>query len=285
MKTIDLSYSPLWNLLLITAGSVLFAVGAKGIVIHHNFLISGLFGTGLLIYYTTGWLSPGVWFLLLNLPLFAASWFFVSRRFFLYSLYAMGIVTLSYELLELNFNVHQQLYAAIAGGIVCGAGGGLILRSLGSGGGLDLIAVILNQKYNLGIGKFYMIYNAGLFSFGLWRMDVDLVIASLIMVFITSVTVDYMLALFSQRKIVYVISDKTAAISREVMDNLNSGATFIKAKGAYSGKDQDILMTISNNIQLKRLEEAVFQIDPQALFIVENTFNVIGSSFSKRKIY
>ncbi len=44
-------------------------------------------------------------------------------------------------------------------------------------------------------------------------------------------------------------------------------------------------MTIISNIQLKRLEELVFTIDPKALFIVENTFNVLGSCFSRRTIY
>lgn len=36
---------------------------------------------------------------------------------------------------------------------------------------------------------------------------------------------------------------------------------------------------------LKPLEEVVFSTDENAIFIVENTFNVIGSGFSKRKIY
>ena len=46
-----------------------------------------------------------------------------------------------------------------------------------------------------------------------------------------------------------------------------------------------MLMTITNNVQLKRLEEVVFTIDADAMFIVENTFNVIGSTFGKRKLY
>ena len=44
-------------------------------------------------------------------------------------------------------------------------------------------------------------------------------------------------------------------------------------------------MVVINNIQLKRLEEIVFTTDNYALFIVENTFNVLGSTFSRRKIY
>ncbi len=69
------------------------------------------------------------------------------------------------------------------------------------------------------------------------------------------------------------------------MNDLHLGATFIKGRGAYSGRHKEILMAITNNIQLKRMEEKVFSIDPDALFIVENSFDVIGSSFRKRKIY
>ena len=69
------------------------------------------------------------------------------------------------------------------------------------------------------------------------------------------------------------------------MKKMKIGATFIKGRGAFSGKDKEILMAITNNIQLKRIEETVFTIDPEALFIVENSYDVIGSSFKKRKIY
>ncbi|MFH0782743.1 MAG: DUF2179 domain-containing protein [Pseudomonadota bacterium] len=62
-------------------------------------------------------------------------------------------------------------------------------------------------------------------------------------------------------------------------------ATLLEATGAFTGKPMQMVMTITNNLQLKRLEEKVFDIDPHALFIVENSFNVIGSNFGKRKIY
>jgi uncharacterized membrane-anchored protein YitT (DUF2179 family) len=56
-------------------------------------------------------------------------------------------------------------------------------------------------------------------------------------------------------------------------------------RGAYKKEERKVLMTVINNIQLKRLEELVFTHDPHALFIVENTFTVIGSTFARRKIY
>jgi uncharacterized membrane-anchored protein YitT (DUF2179 family) len=105
------------------------------------------------------------------------------------------------------------------------------------------------------------------------------------MVFISSVMVEHTLALFSQRKVVFIVSDQSDDIAQSVMESMRQSATFLKGMGAFSKREKNVLMTVVNNIQLKKLEEITFTHDPQALFIVENTFSVLGSSFSKRKIY
>ena len=284
-KRFDHTYSIWWNLALITAGSVLFAVGVKGVAVHHGFLTGGLFGASLLLYYATGTLTPGLWYVIFNIPLFALGWLLVSRRFFFYSLYAMTVITLAYEALVLNLHIDNEIYAAITAGAITGAGGGMILRSLGSAGGLDIVAVLLFQRFNVGVGKFYFLFNLALFSVSFAFMDADLVIATLVLVFVASQVTDYTLSMFSQRKMVLVISSKNKEIAGAVREQLKIGGTFLKGHGAYSGQDKDVLMTVINNIQLKRLEEVVFSLDEHALFIVENTFNVLGSGFSRRKIY
>jgi uncharacterized membrane-anchored protein YitT (DUF2179 family) len=280
----DLAYTPLWNVVLIVAGSALYAFGAKSVVLAHGFITGGIFGASLLLYYLTDFLSAGTWSLLLNLPLFAVAWVFLSRRFLLYSLLSIFTVALCYELIEFDLGINEQFYAALAGGVICGGGSGIILRSLGSGGGLDVIAILLNRKFNFSIGKFYMIFNVILFSFSLTHLSIDLFIASVIFVFVSSVSLDYVLSMFSQRKLTYIISKDNPQIARALLER-GWQATIIKAKGAYSGKDQDILMTITNNIYLKQLEEMVFTVDQNAIFVVENTFNVLGSVFGRRKQY
>ena len=42
------------------------------------------------------------------------------------------------------------------------------------------------------------------------------------------------------------------------------------------------MLTVTNNVALKRLENLVFMVDPKALFVVENTFYVSGGQFSRR---
>jgi uncharacterized membrane-anchored protein YitT (DUF2179 family) len=124
-----------------------------------------------------------------------------------------------------------------------------------------------------------------LFSCSFAFLDNDLVIASMIAMFITANTVDYCLALFSQRKLALIISEQPEKIADQVMQHLKIGATFLPGMGAYHRQKRTVLMVVINNIQLKRLEEIVFTHDPHAMFIVENTFSVLGSTFSRRKIY
>jgi uncharacterized membrane-anchored protein YitT (DUF2179 family) len=217
--------------------------------------------------------------------MFMIAWRGISRRFLWYSLTAMLVFTLAYYVIDLDLHIKNQLYAAVACGLLSGLGVGIVLRSLGSNGGLDVVAVWLFQKYNIGIGKVYFVFNFLLYLTSLIYLDIDLVIASIIMMFCTSMALEQTLSLFSQRKVVFILSDHLEDISQEIQTKLKIGGTLLNGNGVYSKVPRSVLMTVINNVQLKRLEEVVFTLDQNALFIVENTFTVLGKSFSKRKIY
>jgi len=278
-------YSIFWNCGLIAIGSLIQAIALKSIAIPHQFVPGGLFGVGSLIYYKTGWLNPGLLYVLLNVPMFVLGYIFISRRFLWYSALSMGLISGFYLLINFQVKIGNQLYAALVFGMLLGLGAGMVLRSLGSNGGLDVVAVILNQKYNIGVGKVYFGFNLILFSLSFAGLETDLVIASMIGVFVCSQAVDYALSMFNQRKLAFIVSEKSEEIAEQVMTHLKIGTTMLPAIGAYQKQSRTVLMVVINNIQLKRLEEIVFTTDNYALFIVENTFNVLGSTFSRRKIY
>ncbi|MDY0190254.1 MAG: YitT family protein [Desulfuromonas sp.] len=279
------AYSLFWNSGLILIGSLIQAIALKSVAIPHEFVPGGLFGVASWIFYLTGWLNPGILYLLLNIPLFALGYKLISRRFLGYSALAMLALTIFYQLVNFQFTIGNQLYSALVFGVLLGVGAGMVLRSLGSNGGLDVVAIILNQKYNIGIGKVYFSFNLVLFSLSFISFDNDLVIASMISVFVCSVAVDYCMSMFNQRKMVFIVSERPEEIAGSVMASLKIGTTMLPAVGAYKKQPRTVLMVVINNIQLKRLEEIVFTADEYALFIVENTFTVLGSTFSRRKIY
>lgn len=275
----------LWNLILITMGGILLAIGIKSIAIPHGLISGGFSGLSLLIYYVLGVLTPGMWNLSLNIPLFILGWVFLSRRFLLYSPFGMLVVTFAIDWIPFEIPIQDHLLAALASGACIGAGAGIYLHSLGSVGGSDIIAIILNKKWNVRIGQFFFYFNLVLFSLSLAFLDLDVILYSMLLTFVISQVTDYFLSVFNQRKLVFIISEMSDAIAAAIIKKLQRGATFINGQGAYSGKDKKLVMTVVNNYQLKRLEALVFGIDTNAFFITESTFSVLGSGFSRRKVY
>jgi uncharacterized membrane-anchored protein YitT (DUF2179 family) len=284
-KTTQLISSISWNLFLITVGSIVYAIGVKAIVVSHGLITGGITGVSLLCYYMTGLLTPGQWYFVINVPLFLVGWAMVSRRFFFYSLFGMVISAIAFDVVTFTIPIHDVFLAVLVGGVIMGAGAGIVFHSLGSVGGNDIIAIVLNQRYNLRMGTYFMVFNLVLFAFSFSGLSVDIVLYSLAMSFVTTQVIDHAATMFNQRKMILIISKYPLEIAADIHQRLNRGATFIDGTGTYSGASKKIILTVIHNIQLKRLEELVFVHDPDAFVITENTFNVLGRGFSRRKVY
>lgn len=274
-----------WNLALIGVGSLVYSIGVKSIAVSQGLITGGITGVALLCYYHTGVLSTGLWYFLLNIPLFLVSWKMVSRRFFLYSAVGMIVSAVWFDLIAFSIPLADPFLAMLAGGTLIGAGAGIVFHSLGSLGGNDVVAIVLHQRFNVRMGTYFFVFNLVLFGFSFGVLKADLVLYSLAMSFVSSQVIDRVLTLFNQRKMALIISGKPDAVAEDIHKRLGRGATFINGIGTYTGKPRKIILTVVHNYQLKRLEEAVFTHDPDAFVITENTFNVLGKGFSKRKVY
>jgi uncharacterized membrane-anchored protein YitT (DUF2179 family) len=285
MNLRDYIYTVPGNLLLITVGALVFAFGVKTLVLPHGFVSGGLTGLGLLLHYVAGTFSAGQWYFLLNVPVFLFGWFFVGKRFFAYSVYGMVVLAFFMDGLEATFVVHEPILAAFTAGAIIGAGTGIVLHSVGSCGGGDIIAIVLNQRFNLRMGTFFFCFNLVVFSFSFAFLENDRVLYSLVLSFVSSQVIDTVLTLFNQRKIVFIISDSHREIAAGINRDLHRGGTVLYGKGTYSGRNKRVIMTVVNNFELKRLEEMIYGIDPNAFVVIERTFNVLGKGFSQRKTY
>ena len=286
MKTKENLAGLLYDLFLMTAGSLVISLAVMGLFVQNGFMTSGVFGTGMLIYYGTGIASPAIWYALACVPVVLIAWFMVSRRFFFYSIYAIVATALTVEFIPWpTIPLTDPLLVAAAGGAISGLGAGMILRSQGNDGGVSILAIAMHQKFGLGIGQVTFAYNFVLFLFGLFILPLDKILYSIIAMFITTQTMEYVASLFNERKMAIIISPQAGLIADRIMDDLNRGVTLLSGKGGFTGQNRQVILTVIHNYQIKRLEEAVFSVDQQAFVIIESTFNVLGSGFSRRKIY
>ena len=272
---------PLWNLFLLTLGGACVTVSVQSVAAPHGFLTGGVMGFSLLTNYTVGIFSSTTWNLFFNIPLLLFGLLKVSRAFVAYSVYGTVVVTVVGILLEdFVVPINDPLYASILSGFLFGLGSGLMLRTRGSSGGLDLVTVYIYQKWNIEVGSSTFAFNAILFSLSLTTISVDLVIISFIQIFMVKQVTSYVMTLFNQRKMVFVVTSKGQEVCAAISEQ-GGRTTLLPAYGGYSHEAKELVMTITTNATLRSLEELVFKHDPQAIFSVENTFYVSGGQYKK----
>ena len=246
-----------WNLFLLIVGGFIYVVGYNGVAVHHDFVPGTSYGFAVVLQKYLPFLSLAVWYFIINIPMFFAAWKGVSRRFFFLNLITMVAVTLMTAYVELDLGIKNEMYAAIVAGAIMGAGCGMIFRSYGGGGGLDVVAVILNRKFGVRIGAFYFAINSCVMLAAWSRYTPDKLIASMVMIFICSVVTEYVLSLFNQRKAVRIVTKKTKELVKVMTDNKHH-ATVLKGRGGYTDEDVDMVFSISDNIRLRSLEQGGF---------------------------
>ena len=132
-----LAESVWWNLVLLTLGGLLTATCIQSVAAPHDFLAGGIMGVALLTNYWTGTLTPLLWYAMFCVPIYLFGWFFVGKRFLLYTAYGTLCTTVFGFFINFTIPLQSELYAAVVGGVLHGTAGGLMLRSLGSGGGAN----------------------------------------------------------------------------------------------------------------------------------------------------
>ena len=266
----------LWNLILLGAGSALCAVSINGILIPHKFLSGGFVGLALVTYYLLPLLSVPWLYFLFNVPLFALGWLYVGRRFFLYSLAGTIIFTVAVRWVDVSLPVQDPLLAALLAGIIGGTGAGIILRSLGSAGGVDILSVILLQRFSIRLGSTILGFNSLVLSLAALFFSLEAALYALLYMYVASYVVNVVVTGWSQRKAVLIISPEWEQIHRGILHEIRRGATIIQGRGAYSNQPEQILYTVITFRELARLKRMIRGMDPNAFVVVTDTLEVMG---------
>ena len=275
----------LWNLGLIALGSVLCAVAIKGILIPHGFFGAGFTGVALVIHYLAPSLPVALLYFILNIPLFALGWIYVGRRFFLYSIAGLVIFSGALAWDYVTLPVYDKMPSALLAGIIIGVGSGIILRSLGSAGGLDILSIMLLKRFSIRLGSTILAFNSLVLAAGATFFSLEMALYTLVYLYVNSHMIDLVVTGLSQRKAVYIISPHWEEISREIQEKVNRGVTILGGRGGYTGREQQILYTVVTFRELARLKRMVSSIDSNAFVVVTDTLEVMGQRIGNQPLW
>ncbi len=266
----------LWNLGLISVGSVLCALAVNGILVPKQFLSGGFTGLALLIHYLSPALPIGGIYFVLNIPLYALGWRYVGRRFFLYSVAGMVIFSAAVQFIRFPLPVYDQFLSALLAGIIVGVGGGIVLRSYGSAGGTDILSVMLMKLFSIRLGTTILAFNGLILIFSALLFSLEQALYTLVYMYISSQMVNLVVTGLSQRKAVYIVSAAWEEISRRIIHDISRGVTIMEGHGGFTGERQPVLYTVITFRDLARLKAMIRSVDPDAFVVVSDTLEVMG---------
>lgn len=264
------------NMGLLILGSLLCALAINGILIPHRFVSGGVTGLALVVHYLFPFLSVALIYFLANVPLFIAGWFFISRRFFVYSTIGMLLFAVAVAWVDIDVPVQDKLLAAILAGLIQGAGSGIILKSVGSAGGTDILSVILLQRFSIRLGTTVLGFNVLVLSVAALLFSLEDALYTLIYLYVSTQIVDLVVTGLSQRKAVFIISPQWEKISTRILSEIHRGVTILRGQGAYSAREQQILYTVVTFQEVATLKQIVRKEDPNAFVVVSDTTEVMG---------
>ena len=284
--------------LLITLGCVLYPAGVVLFLQAGGLGGGGATGIALIINRLTG-VSTGIIAFVINVPLLLWGWKVFGREFFISTLYVIGLSSLLMWITEyVFFEVLPQvdgeefvpfttnkLINAVTGGAIFGCGMGLIFRCGSSSGGTDIPVKVLKKKFRH-------------ISTGIITMTSDIIIVvcaafvyegdKLEMLFYTVLSVvvftlmfDWVLYGGNSAKMVFIISETEPAerICQRILKDLDAGATYIDARGAFSGENKKMLLCVVKPIVYPRLRDIVREEDKKAFMIVSSAKEIYGEGY------
>lgn len=273
----------------IVLGCFLFSVGVKWFVMKNNIVIGGVAGLSTILSRVFSQffgisISVGLINLLLSVPIFIFSFLVSGLKFVRKSVFAMLVTSTFLTVLGeapdfLNLN-GDLMCAAVCGGVLCGAGTGLILKFDASSGGADMFANALNKlvpQFPIPLILFstdFLVISSGFIFFKFYNIAV-----SVMMSYICSKIVNSLLVSLRFARTVFIFSGKTDEISEQIFSILGRGNTQINCKGMYSKQSRHILMVVVKPNEVLKLKKAIERIDSKAFVVICSAQEVLGKGF------
>jgi uncharacterized membrane-anchored protein YitT (DUF2179 family) len=268
------------TLLTMVAGISFSGLVLNSVVLPQHLFPAGITGIAATIYYLFDRPPVGLGYLILNIPLFIIGWREFALKYVVIALIGVFLFSLALELTKpFAFHIDDPLIGSIVGGAAVGLGSGIYLRFGGSAGGLDIIATYVKKRWAIQMGTVFNGVNAVNLAAALAIYGIENAFYSGVYIWVTSWMLDKVQTGFSQRRAVFIITNKPEAVAQQVMKRLDRGVTFFHGAGARSSDPKKVVYSVINMVELGRLKEMLFQIDPDAFVAVHETSEVIGRRF------
>lgn len=268
----------------IAVGIILASIGLKAFLLPNGFMDGGVTGIALLVNRIAG-INISLLLVVFSIPFLIIGYYTVSKRIILKSI--VSIIGLALFIHYENFGIitDDKVLISVFGGLFLGAGIGISIRNGSVLDGSEILGVFINDRFGISIGKVILIFNVILFTITAFIVSTEIAMYSILTYIVTAKVTDLVIEGFEDFIGVTIVSQKYAKIKIAIIKELGAGLTIYKGKKGFGSsgevEDFDIIHTIINRIDIKKMYRIVSNIDENA-FIVEFDVNNVKGGVLRR---
>lgn len=272
--------------LIIIFGAGIYALGVHCFTAPNHIAPGGVTGIATIISYVTG-AKLGTLISVINIPLLIAGFILLNRKTMIKTL--IGVASLSlmtdYVLKDIPVYIAENgggILASIFGGLLMGAGLGIVYAREGTTGGTDIINKIINRfKPEIKLGQISFLINAGVALSGYFvYKNLDVVLYAIVAVFVQARVIDMLVYGGLEGKFLMIFSEKPQEIAERLLKQ-KRGVTLLKGEGAYSGEERQVVCIAVHKNEYVKVKRIVKETDPNAFVIITGASEVLGKGFQK----
>ncbi len=268
----------------ILLGIVLASIGLKAFLLPNGFMDGGVTGIALLINKLIN-INISILLIVFSIPFLIIGYFTVSKRIILKSI--ISIIGLALFIHFENFEIitEDKFLISIFGGLFLGAGIGIAIRNGAVLDGSEILGIFINDRFGISIGKVILVFNIILFSITAFVISKEIAMYSILTYIVTAKVTDLVIEGFEDFIGITIVSTHYEKIKVAIINELGAGMTIYKGQKGFGSKgkteDFDIIHTIINRIDIKKMYRIVTSIDKEA-FIVEFDVNNVKGGVLRR---
>ena len=270
---------------LLLLGSLIYTTGLEIFLVPNNIIDGGVVGISIMASHLTG--APfGVFMILLNLPFLYMGYKQIGKSFAIstvVSIVAISVLSVYFE--PIPSITGDYFLAAIFGGIITGAGVGLIIRHGGSLDGTEIVAIIIDKKTTFSVGEVVMFFNLFILGAAGFVFGWDKAMYSLVAYFVISKMIDVVIKGLDESYAVMIVSDENEEIADALMHRLGRGVTFLHGQGAYTGDAKKVLYCVVTRLEVGKLKDIALEKDETAFVTINPVHDIVGGRFKKKSIH
>ena len=270
--------------MLMTIGAIITAIGVKMFLVPNEIAPAGFSGLGAIFEYTLG-IPIGVVIFVLNIPLFFVAFKEHGKVFLIRTIYATFIYSAASDIINVEAITNDYLMSCIFGGVIFGAGIGLVLRGGGTTGGTELLAKIIMKKIKgISIGLWVFIIDIIIIAASAFVFGIESSLYAVIALFVSSKIIDIVSNGAGMCKAFMIISDKPEELNSRIEERLKRGTTYLYGKGGYTGGEKRVLLcVVGSSMEAVALKRIIVNTDPKAFVLALSASEVLGYGFGDQK--